>query len=278
MSKTKLEFLLEEEENSKSIKDKEMNQETQDSATTQSVEELQKKVQELEKRSISQRRMMLNDMLGKNENPFSRALQDNEVENIDKINAYLQKYANGGLLHTEIDDMYRLMNVIIKGREESLGHKEIGTIEDSNYVPLGVDELRVLNAAPPPGYRGYWEVDTPALNGRRIKEKLRLGYRFMQNDGLVKCEADGAVWNPDTSQSGIVFRHGKTYGNPPQPATYYLMVIADSIYNERKKKHREDRVADTQRTVEGSYARACADIKKAGGELEANNRVHVRGL
>lgn len=208
---------------------------------SEELESLKKERDALNKAYQDQQRMMLNQLRADGTNPFMTAVTDKEVPVIQKIKDLCEKHVHGGgLSQKEATELYRYQNEVTKMRKITLSYEERGSIGADDMIPKSQDQRRVLETQVPPGYEGYWEVDTPSLGGRLLREKLNLGYRFMQNDASIRCEADGEVWNPSFQDSGIVTRRGGTYGRQNEPATYYLMVIAKVMYDERLRDNMND--------------------------------------
>jgi len=201
------------------------------------LESLKKERDALNAAYKEQQRMMLNQLRADDTNPFMTAVDVAEVGIIQKIKDLCDKHANGGgISQKEASELYRYQNEITKMRKVSLSYEDRGTIGNEDMIPKNMGQRLVLDFKVPAGYVAYAEVDTPALGGRLLRERLAMGYRFMQNDATIRCEADGEVWNPEFKDSGIVVRQGGVYGNPPQPCMYYLMVIAKPLFDARQKE------------------------------------------
>lgn len=217
--------------------------------TGDQIEILKKEKEALERVVKEQQLLMLDQMVQKKDDPFSKPIMANETDTVEKIAQMRHKHLHGGgLSQKEANELYRLENELAVNRGNTLGYQDRGNICDEDMVPRTTTDRLKLNFTVPNGYAAYTEVDTKSLDGRYIKEKLALGYRLMVNDGTVHCEADVNVTSPDCKDCGFVMRKAGTYIG--EPATHYLMVI-DKVFSEaRKRKDLDDQKTNAINRIE----------------------------
>jgi len=81
----------------------------------------------------------------------------------------------------------------------------------------------------PPGFKGYWELDSPNIGGRRLRKRTNAGWDFVTMKDGKPTAVEGDV-NKASSMGSIVTMPAGNGG------TLYLMVIEEELY-------REDRAA-----------------------------------
>lgn len=229
-----------------------------------------KQLEEKDEIIKTQQLMMLGQMVVNKDDPFEKASTYDELKIIEQIKAIKEKYVKEGITQAELHEMYRLMNLVTKQRETKLDYRDRGTIGKEDMVAKTFDERRILDMQVPPGFRGQIEVDTPSLGGSRIKRLLNMGYRMMRNDGTIHCEADGEIWNPKC-QADIVMRRYGFYGSNPEPATYYLLVIAACIDDERRRIRSSDSELQHQNNIDHSIEEI-TNLINSSGEFDLDRK------